>query len=224
MIKLVAFDWNGTLFADTQAILKAMNIIAKAYGLRKMSLLQYQKTFEIPISKFWTANGFTKKLFEKEGENVQKIFIESYEPLADKCRTRGGAKQVLGDLKKRKIKAVIYSNHTRPDIHRQASRLKIDGHLSRILAREHGDHSHLHGRSKEEKLVQYIKEHKIKPKEVMTVGDTPEEIEIGKNHGFITVAITGGYSTVGRIKKHNPDYLIHNLKELAGIIKKLNKK
>ncbi|MFA6394114.1 MAG: HAD hydrolase-like protein [Patescibacteria group bacterium] len=222
MIKLVAFDWNGTLFADTQAILKAMNIIARSYGFKKISLLQYQKTFEIPISNFWVVNGFTKKSFEKEGENVQKIFIDSYEPLADECRTRSGTKEVLKELKKQKIQAIIYSNHTRLDIHRQVSRLKIDGHLLRILAREYGDHSHLHGRSKEKKLVQYIKEYKIKPKEVVTVGDTSEETEIGKKHGFATVAITGGYSTVARLKKHKPDFLIHNMKELIGIIKKLN--
>ena len=72
--------------------------------------------------------------------------------------------------------------------------------------------------------VVYIKQNKFKPNEVISVGDTEEEIEIGKKYGYHTVAITGGFNSTGRLKKHKPDFLIHNMKDLIGIIKKLNKK
>lgn len=223
MIKLVAFDWNGTLLADAKASHDVTNIIFSSYGFKNFSFRHYQNTFDIPIVDFYTANGFKRKEFIKNAEIIQELFVNNYEPLADRCRTRSGTREVLRELKKRKIQPIIFSNHIRKNIERQLRRLKVDGHLVKVLAREEKDNSHLHSRNKEVMLCQYVKEHKLKPKEVMTVGDTPEETEIGKKHGFITAAITGGYSTVARLKKHNPDFLIHNLQELVGIIKKLNK-
>lgn len=76
---------------------------------------------------------------------------------------------------------------------------------------------------KQQKLEDYVKKHKFKPQEIISVGDTEEEIEIGKALGYHTVAITGGFNSTKRLKKQRPDFLIHNMKDLAGIIKKLNK-
>lgn len=222
MIKLVAFDWNGTILSDTKASHNVSNITARTFGLKELSMLQYKRTFDIPIIDFWEANGFKRKDFLKNAEAVQELFVKHYEPMADRCRTRSGVRATLRELKKRKILSVIFSNHIRENIQRQLKRLKVEGHLVHILARENGDNSHLHSRNKEEKLCQFVKKHKLRPKEVMTVGDTCEEIEIGRKHGYITVAITDGYCTTARLKKHKPDFLIHNLVELVSIIKKLN--
>ena len=57
-----------------------------------------------------------------------------------------------------------------------------------------------------------------KKQEVMIVGDSPEEIEIGKSLGLKTIAITNGYYSKFRLKKKNHDYMINNLHELKRII------
>jgi phosphoglycolate phosphatase-like HAD superfamily hydrolase len=223
MIKLVAFDWNGTLLADTWAAAKADNSVLATFGHKTISLQQYRKTFDIPIIKYWTDNGFDKNDFINNAKSINEIFNLHYEPLADRCRTRGGSKEVLLWLKKQKIDCVIYSNHTTHNIHRQLVRLRIDQCIPKILAREPHDRSHMHERYKAHKLSAYIKKRKFKPQEVISVGDTEEEIEVGKKYGFHTVAITGGYNTTARLKKHHPDFLIHNLVDLIKIVKKLNK-
>jgi phosphoglycolate phosphatase-like HAD superfamily hydrolase len=84
-------------------------------------------------------------------------------------------------------------------------------------------HESAKARGKGPKLFEWTKKQKLKSKEVMVVGDTDEEIEIGKHYGFWTVALTGGYNSTPRLRVFKPDFLIHNLMELEGIIKKLNK-
>jgi phosphoglycolate phosphatase-like HAD superfamily hydrolase len=84
------------------------------------------------------------------------------------------------------------------------------------------DQTHLLKRSKETKLADFIKKYKFKPREIISVGDTTEEVEIGRNLHLHTVAITGGENTTSRLKKAKPDFIIHNLKDLIPIIKKLN--
>ena len=129
---------------------------------------------------------------------------------------------MLKYLHSKKVSTIIYSNHTLKDIHKQLERLNIEKYFDTVLARSDGDISHMHSRGKVQKLSDYVKTKKFKPREVMSVGDTEEEIETGKTHGYRTVAITGGYNTTPRLKKHKPDFLIHNMLNLTKIVKKLN--
>lgn len=217
MIKLVAFDWNGTLLSDTQTAIKACNILAPEYGVQKISLKQFQDTFTIPVSDFWHIWAKKKIDLLEQSEKYHQV----YEQQALKSRTRSGAKNLLKWLLTKNITRMIFSNHITPDISRQLIRLNIFEYFDEILARDAGDHSHVHKKSKDQKLFDYVQKNKYRPQEVITVGDTEEEIEIGKKYGYKTVAITGGYNSESRLKKHKPDFLIHNLSELKPIIQKL---
>ncbi len=218
MIKLIAFDWNGTLLADTQMNLRCSNINFKNFNLKPLNILEFRKTFDIPVSKFWKKYGGKKQNLDKQA----KKFHILYEANVGKTRTRAGSKRILQLLQNYNIKRMIYSNHVAPDIVKQLIRLNIFKYFDEILARPAGEHSQIHQRSKGKKLFDYVKRNRLKPKEVLTIGDTEEEIEIGKIAGYYTVAITGGYNTESRLKKQKPDFLIHNMKDLIPIVKKLN--
>lgn len=222
MIKLVAFDWNGTLFADAQTILNVDNVVFKKFGMEPVGLKKFRECFHVPIVNYWKNLGYDDKFIEKNKIAIEEAFAITYEPFADKTRSRAGARQVLEFLHGKKITSVIYSNHTTPNIEKQLRRLKLDKLVAKVLARDIGDYSHVHARGKQQKLQDYVRKHKFKPREVISVGDTEEEIEIGKHLDYHTVAITGGYNTTARLKKHNPDFLIHNMVELKKIIRKLN--
>jgi phosphoglycolate phosphatase-like HAD superfamily hydrolase len=222
MIKLIAFDWNGTLLSDTMTIVRADREVLKRFNRPAVTLTKFRQSFCVPIADYWKKIGFPDKEFKKHAKEIDYLFQKNYEPLADKTRSRAGVKNVLQWLNENNTKSCIYSNHTTPNIHRVLKRLKMEKLISKVLARDLGDITHMHVRGKEQKLVDFVKTLKLKPKEVISVGDTEEEIEIGKKHGFHTVAITGGYNTTARLKKHNPDFLIHNMLELKNIVKKLN--
>jgi len=223
MIKLVAFDWNGTLLSDTNAALIAENSVLKSVGAKTITLLKFQQTFDIPVIKFWRAIGLTEKRLKKNIVSIEDTFHNNYEKLVNQARTRSGTKEVLQWLRQKHILRIIYSNHNLPNIHRQLARLKISHYLDAVLARkDQHDQSHVFDRSKQQKLFAFVKQHKLKPREVISVGDTEEEIQIGKQYGYRTVGLTGGYNTAARLKNQKPDFLIHNMKDLIKIIKKLN--
>ncbi len=222
MIKLVAFDWNGTLLADSKLAAEGDSHTFQIFSNKPVTILQMRKHFAIPIIKYWVALGFDEKAFMKNYELINQTFHEYYEARVNRCRTRAGVKQALGWLKKNSIASIIYSNHTVNDIIRQLDRLQIHKYLKTVLARNNEDRSHMHSRGKEQKLLSYVKSLKLQPHEVISVGDTEEEIEIGKKYGYYTVGITGGYSTTARLKKHRPDFLIHNMLELKKIVQRLN--
>jgi len=78
-------------------------------------------------------------------------------------------------------------------------------------------------RSKGDKLKDYLKTNNVKPSEILVVGDTVEEIEIARELGAISVAITNGYNSTKRLKSKKPDYLLNDLRKIEGIITNINK-
>ena len=221
MIKLVAFDWNGTLLADTQTVVDSTNVELKTLFKKSTTLKEYRENFVIPVVEYFKGLGIDPLLLEKHHEESAQIFSREYESRVNRCRTRFGAKELLHRLKSQKIKSVIFSNHTAERITEQTDRLKITNYFGGILGNSHiGDAYTIKG--KERRLIEYIAKNKINPSQILIVGDTDEEIIIGRDMGAKPAAITGGNSTTKRLRAQKPDFLINSLTEIMGIIKKLN--
>lgn len=221
MIKLVAFDWNGTLFADTFAIFESNKENFKLLKIKTVSFRTFQKYYDVPIKRFYLAMGANAKEFDKKASQIANTFHAQYETRAVSVRSRAYAKNLLDYLSKNNITSVIFSNHIVESIKKQLIRLKLDSYFSEVIANSHLEAA-LKGRSKKNRLKNYIKENCLSSDEVLIVGDTVEEIEIGRELGIKTVAITHGNCSVSRLKVAKPDYLIYNLKEVIDIIRKLN--
>lgn len=220
-IKLVAFDWNGTIISDARAAHSANSKTLEKLGYQPITFLQYQQHFQIPIRNFWISLGYKPDFFDKHAALFQKVFLEVYERLENKLRTRSGLRESLSWLRKSGVDAIVFSNHPEKHIDRQLKRFGLTQYFSTILGRP-SLNSHMHARNKGEQLRLYSQRLKLKPTQVMTVGDTDEEIDIANQYGFLSVALTGGHQTTTRLRQSRPDYLIHNLKELKNIISKLN--
>ena len=221
MIKLVAFDWNGTLLADTQTIVDCTNLEIKSYGLKPQTIKEYRETFVIPVNLYFKNIGVNPKLLEKHSSKFAEIFHENYEELVKRCRTRKGARKLLSHIANNKMRSVIFSNHSAEKVRQQCDRLKISSFFDAILGNDH-THDAYTVKGKEKRLIDHIKRSKTRNSEVLIIGDTDEEIIIGHDMGSKTIAITNGHSTTLRLRAAKPDYLINNLEEVIGIIKKLN--
>ncbi|HUQ84831.1 MAG TPA: HAD hydrolase-like protein [Candidatus Limnocylindrales bacterium] len=221
MIKLVSFDWNGTLFADTTALVKGVNVILKLFNHKPVTIQEYRNHFDVPVRRTYIGVG----LSESQVDNNSKLIAETYHPIyeasAAKSRTRANSKKLLRWLEKEKISSIIFSNHIEDKIIMQLKRLKIERYFSTVLANYHIESSQK-SRMKKEKLREYIKIKKLRPMDVLIIGDTIEEVEIGKELGCTTIAITNGSCSTSRLKSSKPDFLISNLSEVIGIINKLN--
>lgn len=218
MIKLVAFDWNGTIFADTKAIFESNGKSLKVLNLKPISFNDFQKHYDVPIKKFFLALGAKEGDVNSKAGEVINAFQSAYEKRVAKVRTRANVRQLLEFLSKEKIGAIIFSNHIRESILKHLARLKIQNYFVEVLANSHLDLP-LKGRNKNEKLKAFMEKKNLSPDEVLIIGDTIEEVEIGKELGCYTVAITHGNCSTSRLKKAKPDFLVNSLKGVTLIIK-----
>ncbi len=219
MTKLVAFDWNGTLFADTKATFDSNNIALKVVNLKPISFTSFQKYFDVPVVKYFLALGVSQEEVNRKASEIAKVFHAAYELRISKVRTRAFTREVLNWLKKNNIESVIFSNHIQDKIQIHLKRLKIAQYFSDVIANSRIETS-LKARGKKENLKRYLDKNHILPSETLMIGDTIEEVEIGKELGCKTAAITQGNCSTLRLKAAHPNYLIHSLKEVINIIKK----
>jgi phosphoglycolate phosphatase len=134
MIKLVAFDWNGTLFSDTKACTKAVNEVLKVLGKKPVTVRDYQDHFDVPVTKTYIGLGITEKDVTTKSALIAKTFHTNYENKAQNLRTRANARKLLTWLHNRHISSIIFSNHIKNKIELQLKRLQIDNYFEGVLA------------------------------------------------------------------------------------------
>lgn len=222
MIKLVVFDWNGTLLSDTQAVVHGENAVHKRFGKKKVSLNKYRETATIPWTKHLIEWGYSKQEVGKDFSAIMNIFHDEYEPRIKNSRSRTGARELLEFLARNKIDTTIASNHFVERINFHLKRLNLRKYFKHTLAYETLTQVRKK-RTKEERIRKYLVEHHYKPNQVIIVGDSDEEIQIGRKLGLISIAITHGTVSERRLREEKPDYVVRSLKSIIPIISKLNK-
>ena len=217
MIKLVVFDWNGTILSDTKACVVGVNARLKYFNHEPITIKQYQDVFQMPAIKLYEALGIDTAQYEEGSEQRHsQLFHDAYEAASIHVRTRAGTREVLAFLEKAGIKKILLSNHTVSSIETQCKRLKLNSYFETILANDNGWSAYLKG--KKDRLVEYLASSKLLPSEVLIIGDSTEEIAIGKDLGLHTVSVSGGFVSSKRLKQAKPDVLIHKLRDLIDVV------
>jgi len=219
MIKLVAFDWNGTLLSDTYPIYLGDAEVCKFLNLRVPSYSEFTELFDIPVKNYYLKLGAKEPDLMENAKKIEEIFHKDYESRILKVRTRAHTRDVLEFLKEKNIKRMIFSNHLTHKIKEQLVRLKINGYFDEVSGNSDPTTA-LKSRAKNERLKAYIGKNGFNAKEVLIVGDTIEEIQIAREIGSTVAAITHGNCSTRRLRQAKPDYLISSLLEIEKIISK----
>ncbi len=222
MIKLVFFDWNGTLLSDATAGLEATNNLLCQFNIKPIAIKTYRDLFEMPVTKFYSEVGIDEKLFFENHSKIQDRYHSFYEKRAEHCRARAGTDVLLKWLHSEGIRSVILSNHTVEGIEKHLKRLKLEKYIDVVLA--HDNIMSTGTKNKAKYAEEYVREKGFSPKQILVVGDAPEEAKIARQLNAKSVLVSGGWYSERRLKEAKPDYIIGRLDKLIGIIKEIQGK
>ncbi|MFC2143191.1 HAD family hydrolase [Candidatus Aenigmatarchaeota archaeon] len=209
MIKNIIFDWAGTL-TDALAMFKNIcEIMFKKLGKEPISSKEIKEEFEMPYMKFW--NKYFPNLTK---EDQDKMFEEAIHK-TKKPTLHKGVKETLLELKKMKINLFIVSADPISRLKKEIEESGLTDMFNKIYSREDGE--------KDKVISEIIKTNHFNPGETMFVADTCGEVGQGKSVGVKTAGVPLGIQSEKILRKANPDYIIHNMRELIEIVKKENK-
>ena len=215
--KLIVFDWNGTILADTLPCWRASNACLEFFGVEPISLKRYRETSNFPVIHFYAKNGASVDLVLEKQAEANDIFYHHYIQAAMRARTRTGVRTLLHWLEQKGYDRTILSNYITEEIEKQLIRLKIDHYFSHVCGNPDGC-TVLERATKPERLSAYMLKRGYRADNTYLIGDSTEEPEIAHKLGLKCISITGGYFSTGRLKAAKPHFLAHNMKDVIEIL------
>ncbi len=207
MIKLIIFDFDGTL-ADTKKLI--LDTIVNTLGKFNYKL---EKKFvnilgDNPLERFLEDIGVEGSLIGKISSIAGKGYSKEYQKIKF-CR---GIKK----LSSIKAKKVIISNNLTRFIVKSLKFAGID-YFDEVYGSDKF-------KNKVNIMLKIIKKHKLKASEVVYVGDKPRDVEVAREAGCFSVILSNRFSWGKRaeVLKEKPDFVISNLGKLNKTLKKID--
>ena len=207
MIKNIIFDWSGVIKDALQDLGWIVNRMMEDLGGEELPLEEIRQNWEQPYMKFWNKY-YPDLTLEEEQILYHKILAR------EDCPNTGAVPEIVDLIKKLKTKglkmSVVSSDHTE----RLLSEIKefgLEDIFDDVITDVH---------DKTEGVNKILEENNLEKLETVFIGDSNHEIEVGKHFGIKTIAVTWGFSTEDKLRATNPDYLVHNIKELENILLK----
>ena len=202
-ITTVLFDWDGTVVDSAQLGLVAFQKTFSCLGLPFPQEI-YEKAYSPNWYTLYEALGLTKERWDE----ADSLWLKYYGEQTASFTT--GAEEALRHLHQKGYELGIVSSGSHARLTREVAHLGLSGIFQVIICNEHMIKKKPHP----EGLLTAMKTLGCEPDCVCYVGDTPEDIEMGKTAGAMTVGVRSSYPTSWRLAEAAPDIYLDRLSQL----------
>ena len=202
-ITTLLFDWDGTLVDSAQLGLTAFERSFAALGVA-FDPEVYAQVYSPNWYSVYEAMGLPKDKWQKADELwIQHYGEETAQPVA-------GAPRTIVDLKEKGYRLGVVSSGTECRVVREVTELGLDGIFEVLICNEQMENKKPHP----EGLETAIRSLGCSREESCYVGDSPEDIEMGKRARMLTVGVRSAYPTSWKLESHGPDIYLKSVTEL----------
>jgi phosphoglycolate phosphatase len=202
-IKVIIFDFDGTIADTTTSIAEIFNKIAPKYNLPffKESDLDYLRDNSMSelIQRYDIGPVKLLKLVA-EIQSELKNNIENTPPIP-------GMIQVLNDLEKQGVAVGIVSSNTTENIRLFLAKNKITN-IGFVYSEKT-----LFGKGKI--LTNLIRKQRLSKSEVIYVGDEVRDVDAAFEARVFSAAVTWGFNSEKRLKRARPDFIVNKPRDLV---------
>lgn len=202
-ITTLLFDWDGTVVDSADLGLRAFEKSFASLGV-PFDKEMYAQVYSPNWYSVYEALGLPKEQWQKADE----LWIHNYgeqvaQPIA-------GAQETINELKRRGYQLGVVSSGTECRVVREVSELGLKNVFEIVICNEQMTNKKPHPEGLETALhsLGCLREHSA------YVGDSPEDIEMGRRANMLTVGVRSGYPTSWKLRSHAPDILLESLDEL----------
>lgn len=211
-VKVIIFDFDGTLADTLDAIVSITNRLARNFG--------YKQTDPEQLAQIRNLN--SREIIKQSGVSIfkipfllRKLKADLHNEIPYLCPI-DGIKEALINLKNEGHLLGILTSNSEDNVKLFLKKHGMENLFSFIYSE-----STLF--SKHKVLQKFMKQHKLYPDEVVYVGDETRDIESSKKIKVKVIAVSWGFNTREALAKQNPDFLIHKPSELLDVMDNLQK-
>jgi len=192
-MKVVIWDWNGTLLNDIAIGIEAMNILLRRRNLPLLTEEYYKQVFTFPVKDYYASIGFD---FDAEPFEKPAIeYMDEYFKLLPQATLYDGTKQLLCWISKQNVKQIIMSAMEQEALEKSVDHLEITDCFEEIC----GCSNH-YANGKIGQSVDLMARLGIEPDDVLFVGDTLHDSEVAEKIGCRCVLMAHGHQSAQRLE------------------------
>ena len=196
-------DWDGTLVDSAQLGLAAFEQSFAALGVAFD-----REIYRAVYSPNWYAVYESMGLPKEKWQLADDLWVQHYgqqtaQPVA-------GAQETITGLKQKGYRLGVVSSGSECRVGREIRELGLENFFETVVCNEQMENKKPHP----EGLETAMRSLGCSSEVSCYVGDSPEDIEMGKRAGMLTVGVRSDYPTSWKLKSHQPDILIESLTEL----------
>ena len=197
------FDWDGTLVDSAQLGLAAFEQSFAVLGVGFDREI-YQAVYSPNWYAVYEAMGLPKEKWQLADDLwVQHYGQQTAQPVA-------GAQETITGLKQKGYRLGVVSSGSECRVGREIRELGLENFFETVVCNEQMENKKPHP----EGLETAMRSLGCSSEASCYVGDSPEDIEMGKRAGMLTVGVRSDYPTSWKLKSRQPDILIESLTEL----------
>jgi HAD superfamily hydrolase (TIGR01549 family) len=191
MMKNIIFDWSGTLVNDQQFTFQLTNETLIHFKAQPISFSDYVNNFKIPVDKF-----YSKYLPNTPIEKIDNFFFGLYKENISQIELFPKTKLLFEFALEFNLDLYICSTLNQEIIELASEKLGIKKYFKNIAGGCF---------NKKESLPIIIKRNRLVKDETIFIGDTPHDLEAGKESQIQAGAILYGYTPSAMMLDQNPD-------------------
>lgn len=215
MVRLVIFDFDGTLGDTRQNIIITLQRTMRIMGLEVRDEATCAATIGLTLE-----DSFLKMYPDMSREDARKtvdvyrdIFYRSIEELQPELFP--GVGDVVKELHSKGIILSVASSRTSPSLLLFLRNMGIADYFSLVLGADNVEHHKPHP----EAVERTLRELGVDAKEAIVVGDMPLDVEMAHRAGVVAVGVSYGNASREELVESSADYVIDNILPLIDIVR-----
>ena len=213
-IKLIIFDFDGTIMDTRKTI-----VIAKQETMKQMGLAVADEQACAETIGLSAKIGF-KHIYPELTDEMLDVCVRNYRKIFDETKEKvpptlfADIVDTLNKLKDKGIVCTIVTSRNRKSLSEFLDKKNITNLFSYILAAE--DTNLL--KPNAEPVIKTLSDLSYNAEQTLVVGDMPIDIFMGKNAGVYTCGVTYGNSNRDSLVEAGADFVIDSMRELLAIL------
>ena len=212
-IKLIIFDFDGTLGDTRRNITTTMRMAIKEIGLPERSEAECASTIGLPLAGCFRTlfPDIQDELIPRCAETYRRIFNENLKKITPEAFS--GVVETLKTLKEQGFALTIASSRSRNSLIELTHNMGISDYISYLI----GADDVKEAKPKPEPVLKTLAAMHYTASETLVVGDMSVDILMGANAGTRTCGVTWGNGTREELKEAGADFIIDRMEELIEI-------
>ena len=212
--KVVMLDFDGTLARTIPAILHASEKMLNMHGY-EMDPVQVERNFGLALPEafrcFTNDDSIDDKTMEQMVIEYNTIYRNECEPLIELF---DGVADTLATLKRAGVTLLIASNNIREVLERLTTQLDIAQYFDGIICAD----DVVNAKPAPDIALLALERYNIKGSEVLVVGDSTYDMDMGREAGCDLCGVSFGSHTPKMLREKGAKYVIDNYLELQKIV------